>query len=407
MKNYVFNRSLGLSFFVVISFLLTACFQAKKEISRVDSSNLPVITIVGTSYERGIQHGQKLKKEIEEVYSKWKKNITNTLNKDADSLLNAFLNSTNFEPSIKKWTPELLEEVRGISDGSGQKYNDVFAFQLLDEFMVFVDSINNSKRQNCSCIGVSSTTTHPAYTAQNMDLENYMNGYQVLLHIKKSTDVPEQYLLTCAGLIVTTGMNEYGISVNANTLMELKSSPDGLPVAYFIRGILNKQKREEVFSFLNSIKLASGQNYVIGIQDSIYDFETSATQITRFYPNKEQKGIVFHTNHSLFNHDVKSWYQDYHNKVISGETKIMNSETRYSALEKRLTIPINEISQKIIKSTLKSKDSEDHPICRTYKEGGIYFTFGSVVYTLTGVPSVQVTKGPPDQNEYKEYFFRR
>lgn len=392
---------------LLILVMLIGCSHAKRETLIINSKDVPVITLSGTSYEIGLQHGRTLKKEIAEVYSKWKQNIRVGLGRNPDSLLNAFIKATNFEPAIRKWTPEIFEEIKGISDGSGQKINDVFAFQLVDEFWVFVDSINNSKRQHCSCIGVSSTTTHPAYTAQNMDLENYMNGYQVLLHIKGSIDTPEQYLLTCAGAIVTTGMNEYGISVNPNTLMELKSSTDGLPVAYVVRGILGKQKREEVLSFINSIKYASGQNYVIGIQDSIYDFETSATKITRFYPNKEQKGIVFHTNHSLINHDVKPWYQDYHNKVISGETKNMNSETRYSALEKRLTIPIDEISQEIIRSTLRSKDSEKHPICRTYKEGGDFFTFGSVIYTLTGKCSVQITKGSPDIVEYKEHFFSK
>jgi isopenicillin-N N-acyltransferase like protein len=90
---------------------------------------------------------------------------------------------------------------------------------------------------------------------------------------------------------------------------------------------------------------------------------------------------------------------------LSGESKDLNSETRYGALEKRLTIPVDEISQEIIKSTLRSKDSEKHPICRTYKEGDIVFTFGSVIYTLTGKRSVQVTKGSPDKVDYKEYFF--
>ena len=392
---------------LIILVLLIGCSHAKRETLIINSKDVPVITLSGTSYERGLQHGQKLKKEIEEVYSKWKQTITNTLKKDADSLINVFLNSTNFEPSIKKWTPELLEELRGISDGSGQKYNDVYAFQLVDELWVFVDSLYNSGKHHCSCIGVTSTPDHPAYTAQNMDLENYMNGYQVLLHIKGETDIPEQYLFTCAGLIVTTGMNEYGISVNPNTLMELKSSPDGLPVAFVIRGILNCHESEKVLSFISSIKYASGQNYVIGIQDSIYDFETSATQSVRFYPNKEKKELVYHTNHALNNHDVKPWYQEYHNNVMSGMSKDMNSETRFSSLEKRLNMPVNAINVDILKSTLRSKDNEKNPICRTYKEGGEIFTFGSVIYTLTGIPSVQVTKGSPDQTEYKEYFFSK
>jgi len=407
MKNSGYTKLLLAITLLLVACYLVGCSQARKDPSIFNSKDVPVIELSGSAYERGQQHGQLLKNDIAEVYSKWKQNINKDLKRDADSVLSEFIDATNFELAIKKWTPGFLEEVKGIADGSGQKYADVYAFQLVDEFWVYIDSISNSKGQHCTCIGVSSSKNHPAYTAQNMDLENYMNGYQVLLHIHGSSEVPEQYLLTCAGLIVTTGMNEYGISVNPNTLMELQSSNDGLPVAYVIRGILDKQNNEDVLSFINSIKYASGQNYVIGIQDSIYDFETSATQITRFYPIKEQNRIVYHTNHALVNHNVKPWYQNYHNKVMAGETKDMNSETRFGTLERRLDMSFEEISQDIIKSTLRSKDNEKHPICATYKEGGGVFTFGSVIYTLTGKRSVQVTKGSPDQAEYKEHFFTR
>ena len=356
MENPFHKKLLQVIIFTLLGFCLSGCSQSGKDSSIVNSKDVPVIELSGSGYEIGLKHGRLCKNEIEEVFTKWKQNLKTVTKRDADSLLSDFNNSTDFEPAIKKWTPEILEEVKGIADGSGQKYIDVYAFQLVDELWVYLDSIYNYKREHCSCVGVSSSERHPAYVAQNMDLENFMNGYQVLLHIKGSAKVPEQFILTCAGLIVTTGMNGYGIGVNPNTLMELQSSNDGLPVAYVIRGILSKQKSEEVLSFMNSIKYASGQNYVIGIQDSVYDFETSANQIVRFCPRKGENGIVYHTNHALVNHDVKPWYLDYHRKVLAGETKEWNSEMRFSALEKRLDISVQEISQETIKTPLRSKD---------------------------------------------------
>jgi len=240
-----------------------------------------------------------------------------------------------------------------------------------------------------------------------MDLENFMNGYQILLHIPGTKTGPEQYIFTCAGFIVTTGMNENGIGVCVNTLMELEASQDGLPVAFIIRAILNKHNGNEALAFFKTVKHASGQNYIIGIQDSVYDFEASANQIVRFHPEGEPAGIIYHTNHALVNHDVKSWYYEYHKKVLSGETKNMNSEIRFEALEKKVAKSGKETSSEIIKAALKSKDNEENPICRTYKEEGAIFTFGSVLYTLTGKHSVQVTYGPPDISDYQEYFFTK
>jgi hypothetical protein len=223
MENSTHKKLLQAIIFSLLGFSLVGCSQSKKDSSLFNSKDVPVIELSGTGYEIGLKHGQLLKNEIAEVFLKWKQSLNNSTKRDVDSLIDAFLNATDFEPAIKKWTPEILEEVRGIADGSGQKFKDVFAFQLVDEFWVYLDRLANSKIDHCSCIGVSSSKNHPAYVAQNMDLENYMNGYQVLLHIHGSQQLPGQFILTCAGLIVTTGMNEYGIGVNPNTLMELQS----------------------------------------------------------------------------------------------------------------------------------------------------------------------------------------
>jgi hypothetical protein len=300
-----------------------------------------------------------------------------------------------------------MDEVKGIAEGSGQRFDDIFSFQLVDEFWVHLDRLANTKPDHCSSIGVSATKNHPAYVAQNMDLENYMNGYQILLHILGSKTTPEQYILTCAGLVATTGMNDKGIGVCVNALMELQASKDGLPVAFVIRGISNKQNGIDALAFLKTVKHASGQNYIIGIHDSVYDFEASSNQIIRFYPKAKLPGIVYHTNHALVNHDVKPWYSIYHGKVLARETESMNSEVRFSTLEKRLDYPIEEISSDAIKATLRSEDDENNPVCRAYKERGVIFTFSSVLYTLTGKHSVQVTFGSPDNSEYHEYFFTK
>src|SRR4249920_3848846 len=109
-----------------------------------------------------------------------------------------------------------------------------------------------------------------------MDLDAWMDGYQVIMHIKQNGETPEQYIVTCAGVITFNGINEYGIGVCVNTLMQLSASDEGLPVAFVIRGLLAKKKGSEALHFLQSVKHASGQNYILGAVDSVYDFEASA-----------------------------------------------------------------------------------------------------------------------------------
>ena len=116
---------------------------------------------------------------------------------------------------------------------------------MVDEFWVYLDRLNNIQKHHCSAIGVAAAASHPAYVSQNMDLESYMNGYQILLHIAATDTEPEQYILSCAGLIALNGLNEKSIGLCMNTLMELAASTDGLPVACIVRGVLDVYKRQD------------------------------------------------------------------------------------------------------------------------------------------------------------------
>ena len=368
-------------------------------------ARVPLLQLKSSPYERGLQHGTQLKSQIAEVYGKWKNNIRRSGFSNPDSLLKTFLAATDFEPAIKKYTPSILEELKGIADGSGQSYDDVFAFQLVDEFWVYLDKQFNETQHHCSGLGVSATTGKPAYIAQNMDLENYMHGYQVLFHIPASEREPEQYILSCAGLVALGGLNGAGIGVCLNTLMELQASTDGLPVAFIVRGLLSKKKGKDALAFLKTVKHASGQNYILGTGDSVYNFEASANKVVRYIP-AQGPSIVYHTNHALVNDDVKPWHKKSFDQRLTG-TRNDNSVIRLASVTKRLQVDPAVVTTDHIKNILRAKDNDRNPVCRTFREGGGGFTFSSIIYTLGGKRSVQLTYGSPDQSEYVEYFFEK
>ena len=399
----------GFGYFLLSIILIIPCenlfSQATEQlISR--NKEVPVVELSGNGYQRGLQHGNALKNEIGEVFKKWKENIQLSTNLNVDSVISMFYRATNFEPAIKKWTPELFEELKGISKSTGQSFKDVFCFQLVDEFWVYIDKLQNPGNDHCSGFGIAATNSHPAYIAQNMDLENFMNGYQVLFHISSYNGEPEQYILSCAGLIALNGINSDGIGVCVNTLMQLEASSDGLPVACVIRGILSMQDGASALKFIKTIKHASGQNYIIGIVDSVYDFEASANKVVRFFPDSNNPSLVYHTNHPLTNDDLKPWYLESQKKILSGEAKDNNSFIRFTSLKNRLTQPDNDFSVNLLKETLRSKDNLLNPICRVYKNGEAVFTFSSVILTLGKSPSIQLTRASPDQSEYVLHSFK-
>ena len=354
------------------------------EFTMMQGWRMPILVanLSGEGYALGLQHGQFFKKEIALLVAKWKANVEKDLKQPADSILRAFFDYAHFDEAIKKWTPELYEEVRGIADGSGQSFHDIMVQSLLDEFWVWQDA----NQHHCSGIGVPARNGKPAYIAQNMDLEAYTEGFQVLLHLEATDKNPEQYILTYPGCIALNGLNEAGVGACMNTLMQLKAKAMGLPVAFIVRGILNHTKRDDVLQFIQNVPHASGQNYILGIRDEVFDFEASANKVVRFDP-QNANGTVYHTNHPLANDDLKDKYKN---------PERGNSGIRLTSVQGRIqNLPV--VKDEDLMATLRAKDDPKNPVCRAFDQRG--GTFASVVMNLVN-PHLQIAAGPPDKSEY-------
>jgi len=384
---------------LILVYLFGLASHSQNQVER----DIKEITLSGSGYALGLQHGSLLKTEIAEIVAKWKQNTTRSFKKDSDAIVNKFFEYAHFDEAIKKWTPDLYEEIRGIADGSEQNFNDIFVLNLLDEFWVYIDDISN---HHCSDVGVASVNGSPSYIAQNMDIESYTDGYQTLITLERTDKRPEQLILTHPGLIALNGMNENGVGVVVNTIMQLKASAEGLPVAFVIRRIVNTTDQNELIDFVQKVNHASGQNYIIGVRGEVYDFEASANVVVRYDP-KNKNGSVYHTNHPIVNTDLKDWHKQYDpNLEYESLPTTSNSYLRLAAIKKRM-LENPGINDVIIKEALRSKDNEKHPVCRTNTAKSYGFTFASVIMTLTETPYLQITAGPPDESEYKRVDFSK
>ncbi|MDC6366844.1 MULTISPECIES: C45 family autoproteolytic acyltransferase/hydolase [Flavobacteriaceae] len=377
---------------LLIILMLFSAGSFSQETSRV----LKRVHFSGTGYKLGLQHGTQLKEEIKAIVKAWKENTSKQLGKNADKVISEFFDYANFTNAIRQWTPDLYEEIIGISDGSGQKFRDIFVLNLLDEFWVYVNNIHN---HHCSGLGVPAQNGNPGYLSQNMDLENYTDGHQVLMRLERTKKRPEQLILTHPGLIALNGLNEKGVGVCVNTLIQLKSNNSGLPVAFVIRRIINTSSKREVLQFIKNVKHASGQNYIVGIKGEIYDFEASANKVVRYQPSNKN-GTVYHTNHPLANNDLKPWFEVYNPEFINTDQSLRtDSHYRFQAIEKRMALQ-KEISETTLIKVLRSKDNKKHPVCKANKKNGQGFTFGSIIMTFSEQPYLQIVAGPPDESEF-------
>ncbi|MFC1731660.1 C45 family autoproteolytic acyltransferase/hydrolase [candidate division KSB1 bacterium] len=308
-----------------------------------------------------------------------------------------------FIPAIKQYTPGLLEEVRGISDGSGIDFNTILAFQLMDEIWLNGGDII---AEHCSSLGVDRKGDLPSLIGQTMDLEGFRHGYQAVLHIRYENSDLESFVFTCAGLIALNGMNNTNVGVCVNAMEQLNYSTEGLPVAFVARGILRKTSQDDAIKFLHDINHASPQNYVIGGPEKIYDFERSSNKIFPFTPYSGSE-VIYHTNHPIVNDDYNERYlSDIKNRDLD-QIRSGNSYVRYNTLEKRLGSLTGGIGADHIRSILSSRDSEIHPVSRPYINNSRVFTFGSTIMVFGEDPEFLVSSGPPEVTNYKVYKFSK
>jgi L-aminopeptidase/D-esterase-like protein len=362
---------------------------------------IKVVVLDGTPFNRGMVHGKALRGDIHELVGLWKRDLSRQFRMDADTFIRNFLAGTDYLPAIRKWTPELLEEVRGIAEGAGIAFETMLAFQLVDEYWANGGGIAG---EHCSGLGLAGAGDRPTYIAQNMDLEGFRDRFQAVLHVKSPDSGLESFIFTCPGLIALNGMNSRSLGVCVNTLLQLRPRRSGLPVAFVVRGLLERKTAEEAIGFLREVEHASGQNYILGSPAAVYDFECSAGKITRFVP-EGRTGVVYHTNHPLANDDFTERYR----LALEGDGKNdrsdVNSIARFQALQNRLRGDGMEPGLDAIRSALASRDSAEFPVCRHYTSPEAGFTFGSTIMVLSGSPELLVAAGPPDRAMYRSFSF--
>jgi isopenicillin-N N-acyltransferase-like protein len=363
------------------------------------SRSFSVVVLEGSPRQRGLTHGRTLRRQIVDGIAAWKAGLEQSHHMDADLFIKGLLAKTNFVPAIQRWTPDLIEEVRGIAEGSGVDFDTIFAFQLLDESWAHAKRVTED---HCSALGMEPGAAHPSAVAQNMDLEGFRDGFQTVLHIKQPSGL-ENLVFTQAGLIALNGVNNRGVGVVVNTLAQLSFSSHGLPVAFVIRGVLARSSRQDAVEFLKQVSHASGQNYIIGGPDKVSDFEASSRKVVAL-PNPAGGPAVYHTNHPLANDDYHPEYRELLSK--KAESKLNeNSHARYDALKRHLEkSPAGDLVP-WIGSVLGSRDSQVHPVCRRLVDKNMIFTFGSVIMLLSGAPEIWISAGPPDQNPYQRFTF--
>jgi len=374
------------------------------------NKKLQVVVLEGkTPFERGYAHGEILKDMIHEHKARWAKNMKADTGLDIETYLAQLMGETDFIPAIEKWTPGLLEEVKGIAKGADIDFKYLLARQLSDEEPWFrrEKKLAMTSGRGCSSIGLDADDNRPAMIGQNMDTPLWYHGHQILFH-HKGPDLPvEIFNFAVSGKLNLCGMNSNGLSICCNTLSQLDYNKKGLPEDFVVRGFLEQPDLEKGLEFMHAINHASGQNYTIAEPGRrVIDLEISANKIVEYRPYKDADR-VFHTNHPFANDDqaiFTKFMESAQNpqKLMPGF--IGSSFPRFDEFEKRLNDPAQQLTINDMKAAFSSHNG---PICRHPGNESTrnVITLGCLIMELSDPPVLHITPGPPCTTPFKTYQF--
>ena len=365
------------------------------------------LVVEGDARTRGRAHGEARRDMIKEHYGRWLDAIAADLGVDPKSYIRTFLSETNFIPAIERWTPALLDEVRGIAEGADEPFDIAFARQLSDEEPWFRRDWKFSHPGHGGCTSIASWCDDSVtYLAQNMDMPHWCDGLQMLLHIKDPASGVDVFEFTLAGKLSLAGMNAAGLGMCCNTLSQLDSSKNGLPEDFVVRGFLEKTRLSKGVEFLHMIEHASGQNYTIGEPGAAaLNLECSSRSVASFTPDRPLM-CVYHSNHPLANEDQDMFLERTEGLPAEEQARLYHgtSHARFASLQEQLS-PLSDGVD--VSDIIRVLSSHDAPICRHGDSAtrNDNFTLGCLIMELGPEPVFHIAPGPPCETEFRSFRF--
>lgn len=243
-------------------------------------------------HQWGIQHGETLKKQIQE------------LNLIRLHLLKGFLKTWSQEEitklclehaeTLKNRYPELYQECLGISKASGVSLEHLMALNAYTDLRDFSASSPARTEDGCSLVALKNKKSN--YAAQTWDMHGSATPYMLLLEFEKPNPTR---VLTVTGCLGLAGVNHHGLSVMINNMHCRETSRNGLVWPGLVRLMLQQKSALEAQKILSKNIPSSGHNYLLFDEQTALNIETTGKQweLTHSLTPANESGFIFHTNH--------------------------------------------------------------------------------------------------------------
>jgi len=355
----------------------------------------PVIRVQGTPYECGKQYGQQakplIKQNVEYYLDFWRKN--QEMGKpDVKDYAQGLITS------VEKLDASLLDEMQGVSDGSGIPLDWIIAMNGRYELSWALPA---SSKGGCTSVAVlpEASINGETLVAQNWDYRIGLRDTCVFLEVQQDGK-PALVTHTEAGILGHKGMNSVGLGLTVNALISDQDKALGsVPFLLVCRKMLESWTLNEAMSiYLKTSRTVSSNIMVAKAGGAAFNLEGTPFDTSILYPDE---GLLVHTNHFMGDRSL-NLKDDYIKDDAS-------SLYRYTIAHDLLKRKKGYHSVKTVKSLLKNHFDYPYSICLHVdpisRSDLQEETLTSIIFCLDS-RRILASKGPPCQSDYYEYSFQ-
>lgn len=327
----------------------------------------PALTIEGEPRTRGLQYGRAASRQIRHSIASYARLFAYEVGRDWEQTQQAAL---GYLPVFEQFTPDLLEEMRGIAEGAGLGLAEIVALNARTELMAgvhryeahpdYTRALAHNRQlgvpEHGECTTVAATPAATAagtpLLAQTWDWYGSQRAACMLLRIVEPGR-PTILTLTEAGIVAKIGLNSAGLGVSLNILFSQGDGlAPGMAVHVLLRRILQTRSVDEALALANEARAAASSCItVVDTGGAAVSMEVTPQGVGILEP---QRGVLVHTNHCMTQ------------PVLQGQRELLattaaSSTARFSRGRALLSAARGRIDVETLKAVLR--DHADTPTC--------------------------------------------
>lgn len=262
------------------------------------------IKVSGNALERGIQYGREAREETRHCRAAYEESFQKALGWTWQQAVEA---TADLVAPVEATFPQYLDEMRGIAEGAGLSFEDVFTMNARTEVM-WAGTVRQSEAERarfareCSAFALLPSRTADGHTllGQNWDWLVHSFDSLVVLEVEQP-DLPNFVTVVEAGLLAKATLNSAGLGVAVNALVtSADTGQPGIPFHVLIRAFADCESVTDAVYIASHHPRSSSGNYLIAHADGIaVNIEATPGDYRGISPILPVNDALVHTNHFI------------------------------------------------------------------------------------------------------------